>query len=104
VRVVVTSSSAIVPADQFTYRPPVVTGLVPNNGPEGGNTPITISGTDFDGAWDIYFGTVRSTSPVNCTSTSCTATSPPGFGVVDVRVVVTSSSAIVPADQFTYRP
>src|SRR5205814_9573480 len=55
------------------------------------------------GATQVKFGTVAAGS-VSCSSTtSCTATSPAGLGLADVRVTVAgTTSSIVAADQFTY--
>jgi hypothetical protein len=60
---------------------------------------------------DLYLGTPtgisfgsNAASGITCTSsTTCTATSPAGSGVVDVTATLNSlTSAVTPADQFTY--
>jgi hypothetical protein len=59
---VVTSAgvSRLIPADQFTYAvAPTVTGISPANGPTGGGTTVTISGTGFSttpGTTTVQFG------------------------------------------------
>ena len=82
-------TSAITPADHFTYTPvvaPVVTGLSPTTGTTGGGTPVTITGTGFTGATVVDFGTTAATGLTVVNDTKITATSPPGTGVVDVTV------------------
>ena len=56
-------TSAIVPADQFTYEgAPTVTALYGGNAPTGGGTTIIIAGTNFTGASIVDFATTPSTS------------------------------------------
>ena len=56
-------TSAIVPADEFTYAPaPTVTNLYGGNAPTGGGTTIIIVGTNFLGATAVDFATTASTS------------------------------------------
>ena len=104
------STSAIGPADKFTYTDvPTVTGVDPNRGPTEGGTEVTIQGTGFSmapGVTSISFGlgVGRSASGVSCSSTmTCTAISPSGIGTVDVQVTVDGSTSLIsPADKFTY--
>jgi hypothetical protein len=53
-------TSAISPADQFTYvaagPPPTVTKLSPTKGPSTGGTLVTITGTNLTGAENVKFG------------------------------------------------
>ncbi len=96
-------TSAITSADKYTFTAsalPAVTGLSPDHGSQAGGTPVTISGTNLTNG-SVRFGTTLATA-VTCLATSCTATSPPGSGQVDVRVQVGSQSAITPADVFSY--
>ncbi len=117
VDVTVTNSagtSAITPADVFTYLPtttpppgaPVVTGLSVNSGPVAGGTGVTITGTGFTGATAVDFGTlVVSSWTVNSAGTQITAVSPvaPAPGTVDVTVTTpVATSAVTAADAFTY--
>jgi hypothetical protein len=109
VNIVVTTpvgTSATVPADQYTYEgPPSVTKLSPNTGPLGGGTSVTITGTNLLGATQVYFGGTPATSCTVISATTITAKSPAvQSGSVVVVTVITPSgtSAIVPADQFTY--
>ncbi|TMD38135.1 MAG: hypothetical protein E6I88_14610, partial [Chloroflexi bacterium] len=87
---------------------PTVTGVSPTSGPAAGGTLVTVTGTNFDPSTNgtsINFGSAPA-SGVSCASTtSCTATSPPGTGVVDVTATVGgSTSATSPADHFAYPP
>jgi uncharacterized protein YifN (PemK superfamily) len=101
------STSAIVPADQFTYNAlpsPVVTGLSPTSGTVVGGTSVTISGSNFGGVSEVDFGTYpASILTVSDTEITVTSSGQVAPGMQDVRVVGPySTSAIVPADQFTY--
>ncbi len=105
---VVTSggTSAISPADQFTYTAvaaPIVTGISPNSGPAPGGTLVTITGTGFTGATAVDFGTTPATDVTVVSPTTITADSPAGTGTVDVTVRTPGgTSAISTADDFTY--
>ena len=67
---------------------------------------LTVTGSGFDtapGATQIYVGANQAITPSCASVTSCTATTPAGSGVVDVRVVVNGEqSATSAADLFTY--
>src|ERR1700724_797709 len=86
---------------------PIVTGINPTNGPTAGGTAVTITGDHFKtapGGTTVKFGN-NSASNVSCSTTSsCTATSPPGnAGIVDVTVTTSlGTSPTTPPDQFTY--
>jgi YVTN family beta-propeller protein len=105
---VVTSfgTSATSPADQFTYLAsslPLITSINPSSGPESGGTAVTITGANFTGTTQVLFGGIPATSFVVNSDSSITAISPPGTGIVDVRVITTlGASPVTPADQFTY--
>ena len=98
--------SATTPADQFTYTvaaTPTVAGLSPNHGSAAGGTPVTISGTGFTGATALDFGTTPATDLHVVNDTMITADSPAGTGVVNVTVTTPGgTSAVTPADEFTY--
>ena len=85
---------------------PTVTGIAPNSGPTAGGTLITITGTGFGtvpGSTVVFFGANAGVNVTCAVTTSCTATSPAGTGVVDVRVSVDGAqSAATAADLFTY--
>jgi IPT/TIG domain len=71
-------TSAIVPGDQFTYvaPAPTLTGLSPGNGPAGGGTTLTLTGTGFTGATAVNFDAVPGTDVAVASDTSLTVTSP----------------------------
>src|SRR5580700_1948936 len=98
-------TSAITSADQFTYTSgstPVVTSISPTSGPAAGNTTVTINGVNFTGVTGVAFGTTTAAYTF-VSDAKITATSPAGSGTVDVRVTTGSgTSAITPADQFSY--
>jgi hypothetical protein len=49
-------TSAVTPADQFTFVPGTeVTGISPATGPVGGGNTITITGTGFTGTTAVVF-------------------------------------------------
>ena len=102
--ITVGGTSAMSPADQFTYvAAPTVTGINPSSGPEIAGTLVTITGTGFNGATAVDFGTIPATDVTVVSATSITADSPAGTGAVDVTVTtVGGTSATLPADQFTY--
>ena len=97
-------TSATSSADQFTYiAAPAVTALSPTSGPAGGDTLVTITGTNFTGASVVDFGTNAATNLTVVSSTKITADSPAGSGVVDVTVTTPGgTSATSTADQFAY--
>ncbi|MGO8748092.1 MAG: IPT/TIG domain-containing protein [Thermoguttaceae bacterium] len=98
-------SSGISPEDEFRYlAAPVVTGISPTAGPLAGTTPVSITGTAFSDATQVYFGTTAALSVVINSTTQITATSPAGTpGTVDVTIVTPGgTSAVSAADQFSY--
>src|SRR4029077_16279893 len=85
-------------------RPPAITGVSPNAGPQGGGTKVTITGTDFTGATAVNFGLTKATSFTVKSGTSITAVSPAGVGTVDVTVTTPGgTSATGSADRFSYQ-
>ncbi len=93
-------------ADQFNYfvAGPVVTGLSPTTGPVAGQTTVTISGSSLANPTAVYFGALPATI-LSSSSGQIVVTSPAAAttGAVNVTVVTAAgTSAIVPADQFTY--
>lgn len=96
--------SATTAADQFTYlAAPVVTSIAPNVGATGGGTSVILTGTGFTNATAVTFGATAATGFTVNSTTQITATSPPGAGIVDIRVTTAGgTSAAAAADQFTY--
>ncbi|HEY4947424.1 MAG TPA: IPT/TIG domain-containing protein, partial [Acidimicrobiales bacterium] len=72
----------------FTYLGPgEVTDVSPSAGPVAGGTQITITGSGFNGATAVAFGTNPATTFVVASDTQITAVSPAGVaGTVDVTV------------------
>jgi hypothetical protein len=101
-------TSAISPADQFTFEPaPTVTAVAPTSGSAAGGTPVTITGTSFTGASAVHFGANAATGVVVNSAMSISAISPAGAaGTVDVTVTTPggTSAANPPGDQFTFVP
>ena len=96
--------SRISPPDLGAYEQvPIVSGVSPGFGPEAGGTTVTIIGTGFSDSSVVDFGGVAATGVVVDSSTSITATSPGGAGIVDVTVTtVTGTSNTSSLDQFAY--
>ena len=105
-------TSAISPADHFTFYP-TVSKVVPNEGPSAGGTNVTVTGTGFtEGGTTIKFGSTLATL-VKCTAwkatepkveTTCTGVSPAhAAGKVDVKATVNKANSPKAAgDVFTY--
>ncbi len=98
-------SSAISAADNFTYiAAPRVSALSPTNGPVGGTTVVTITGTNFTGVTGVNFGATAATGVTFVNATTVTAVAPAHVaGVVDVVVTTPGgTSAISAADNYAY--
>jgi hypothetical protein len=100
-------TSGIVSADHFTFNAasaPTVTSLGTTSGSTAGGTSVTITGTNFTGATNVYFNGVPASSFTVSSSTSITATSPAqAAGVIDVTVsTYAGTSALSSGDRFTY--
>jgi hypothetical protein len=84
--------------------PLAISSVSPTSGPAAGGTTVTISGTGFNGARRVRFGTTPAASFTVTGATQITAVSPPRpTGTVNVSVTtsVGNSEAIL-ASQFTY--
>lgn len=81
-----------------------MTGVIPNAGPTGGGTSVTITGTGLINASAVKFGTTKATSFTVNSATSITAISPArSAGTVDVTVTTArGTSASSQADRFTF--
>ncbi len=90
----------------FTSTPafaqlPTITSINPNQGVITGGTPITITGTNFDGTTDVTIAFASCTSIVVVSPTQITAVTPAGtLGPQDL-IVTNASGASLPAT-FTY--
>ena len=74
-----TGDSATGPAFVYRVERPIVTGVSPNSGPQGGGTAVTISGQSFDPPLTVNFrigGQSFSASVGSITPNSISATSP----------------------------
>jgi len=98
-------TSATSSADQFSYvAAPAVTGVSPTAGPLAGGTSVTITGTNFNGATLVDFGTTPATNVTIVSGTQITATDPAeSAGTVDVTVTTPFGTSVTSsADQFSY--
>ncbi len=91
-------------SDETGY-PPTIKRIGPKTGPASGETVVTITGTNFDGATAGDFEGTEATFKV-ISPTSITATSPAGTAGVTVNVTVTTpdgTSTITSKDHFKYK-
>jgi hypothetical protein len=101
-------TSAVVTADQFTFKPPAptITSVSPASGPTAGGTTVTITGTGFTGATAVLFGNGAPATgfTVSPDGTTITVNSPAhAAGAVNIKVTTPSgASATVTADQYKY--
>ncbi len=99
-------SSATSSSDQFSYTgtAPAVTAIAPASGPATGGTLVIISGSNFNGATAVTFGTTAAASFTVDHANQVTATAPAGTaGTVHITVTTGhGTSATSTADQFTY--
>jgi len=88
--------------------PPAVTGVAPNSGPIAGGTDVTITGTGFTGATEVFFGesTTQAQSFTVVSDTKITAKTPavPAHGARHVFVTTPGgTSAKNAADSFVFK-
>jgi hypothetical protein len=100
----ISSTSA---SDHYTYTgtAPTVTAVSPSTGPTTGGTTVTVTGTNFNGATQVKFGSTAATSFTDLSSTELTAVAPAGTaGVTDITVTTPyGTSSTGAADHFTYQ-
>ena len=92
-------------ANQYTYADtPVVSGISPSSGPNGGGNSVTITGSSLTGVTAVSFGTAAASNVIVESDSAVVATAPAhADGTVDVTVTnPAGTSAAVTADQFTY--
>ena len=94
-------------ADSYLYQSssiPAVTGVSPVKGPVGGCNPLTLTGTGFNNATQVFFGGRAAGSFLVMSDTSLEATPPPGpAGAVDVTVTTPLGTSPPSAgDTYTY--
>ena len=85
---------------------PTVTSVSPSEGVATGGTLVTITGSGFTGATEVVFGsTDEAFTVVSDTEITAVESAQPVGTVVDVTVVTPDgTSAVTPADQFTFVP
>lgn len=87
--------------------PPTITAVTPNQGPQSGGQTVTITGTNFDtfGSTKIAFAGTPATN-VKCTShTSCTVTTPAGYGIEYAQATVNDFTfSGTPASEYLFGP
>ena len=91
--------------DRFRYLP-VVSGVSPKQGPVGGGTTVTITGTEFTGATTVMFGSSEAASFTVDSDGSITAVSPEALaGTVHIRVTGPEGTSPISAkDEFKFAP
>ncbi|MEU8822293.1 IPT/TIG domain-containing protein [Streptomyces sp. NPDC048636] len=72
---------------------PVLTSLVPNQGPAAGGTAVTITGTALSGATAVRFGATNATSFLVVSATQIVAIAPAGSGTVQVTVTTAGGTS-----------
>jgi hypothetical protein len=97
--------SSTATADHFTYNAtaPSVSGVSPSSGVATGGTVVTVSGSNFNGATAVKFGTTVATSFVVNSATSITATAP-ALTAGSYNITVTTpygTSSTSPPDLFS---
>lgn len=83
---------------------PTVASVSPSSGLASGGTAVVITGTNFDGATGVSFGSTPAKSFNVVSDTEITAVAPPGAGSVNVTVSNPGQSIASAADLFTYIP
>jgi hypothetical protein len=107
VTITVTDNAGFSGSTSFSWTAvgPIVTAVKPLTGPGAGGTKVTISGSHFQGATSVMFGSVAATSfTVNTKGTKITAIDPrESAGTVNIVVTTSAGPSIVTAsDRFTY--
>jgi len=91
-------STAVTPADQFSYvTSPTIQKVFPGGGTTLGGNRVTISGAGFTGATSVMFGSVPAASFTVESDQEVVAYTPPE-PAGDVDVVITSPSGTTPID------
>ena len=84
---------------------PVVTSVVPNEGPEAGGTVVTIKGEHLEGATEAKFGATAATELKVVSGSEMTVKDPAHVaGTIDVTVKTTAGTSTTGStDHFTYQ-
>jgi hypothetical protein len=100
-----TESTSSAYTETTRAKPPTVTAVSPDDGPEPGETPVTITGTNLTGATAVDFGLSAATSFEVTSPSTIEAVSPAGTGTVEVTVTTPGGTSLTSfADEFTYLP
>jgi IPT/TIG domain len=84
---------------------PRVTAVAPDDGPQSGGSPVTITGANFGGATRVQFGNAEATGFKLDTESRIEADAPPGTGAVFVTVTTPAgTSQRGSANAYTYFP
>ncbi|WP_438452878.1 Ig-like domain repeat protein [Streptomyces asiaticus] len=94
-----TGLEAVRPQDTFELFNQFA-GIFPDQGPYSGGTLVTVIGSHFSGATDVFFGTRRAASFSVLDDQTIVAVSPSGTG--SVPVYVTTPSGTAPIGSFFY--
>lgn len=86
------------------FAAPNVTGLTPTQGPAGGGTQVTVTGSGMAGASAVQFGPNPATGLNVLSNAQVTASSPAGTGAVAVQVTNPAGTGAPSVAQFTYLP
>jgi len=84
--------------------PPEIKKIDPNEGPSGGGTPVTITGTGFLEEAKVTFGDNGATNIIVLSATTITVETPGGEGVVDVTVINSDGQKVIVVKGYTYLP
>lgn len=99
---ITTPAGTVMAETAFTYMMQSVTSIVPSSGIVAGGATITIGGSYLGGTTEVTIGGVPATNLSVASSTTVTATTPPGsVGSVDVVVTGVKGTITVPGG-FTY--
>lgn len=87
----------------YTLTAPVLSSLVPNTGPTGGGTAVTLAGSGFVAGATVTFGGLAASNVILVSTSQIVATTPPGT-VGPAVVLVTNPGGLISglASGFTY--
>ncbi|MFJ9847021.1 IPT/TIG domain-containing protein [Kitasatospora sp. NPDC101155] len=101
VQVTVTTPGGTSNSLTYTYiAPPVVTTIVPSQGPASGGNTVTLTGSGFTGATAVRFGIVAATSFTVVSATQITATVPAGGPGPSGVTVTTAGGTSLPVPYY----
>jgi hypothetical protein len=82
-------------SSDFTYvTPAVITSISPVLGPKAGGTSVTITGTNFNGASNILFGTKVATDIIVVNNTTITCVTPLSATPIAVAITLTTGGGL----------